>query len=647
MANDEPPARQPGYRPPDNRPTPAPEGAQPSASRLSVDVAPRYIRLQPGEVVTATIKVRNMGSVVDEITLTPRGEAAAWITVAPDTLNIYPSTEGEATIRFAPARAPRPPAGLFAFEIAVNSDRQPASSMVYRGSVELGAYDSLTAAATGTTFLSGRRDAILPIKVRNQGNRPTNVQVSAADLPGANVILSAPAFALEPGGEATVWATIRPRSGFMSGPPRQFPFTISVSSDYSAPLTIDGRMEQQARFSRKRLVAVGVLAAVLLTVGGVFGANALGLLPPLTGSGPTPTPAVTASAAITPPPSGQSTTGPTTGPTDKPTGGPTASVEVTNGPTPTITPSPTPTTDPFAHWQNLGGDFSKGAAAVSWGPRTVQVFAPDSNGTLVTKEGDGAAFPDQWTPLDSSITTQEKPAAVAWNDAGSSGKNVNVFVLGDQDGQLHEISYDQSDGVGSWFGWSDLPFSGFGFQSGPGAASRGINRIDVFGRTSDNGLQYSSLEQGVGFADWQLPPDPGSVRYAPTAVAGDAQLTGVDRVDVFATFTDFHVHQLTNQASSWGNWQLLPGGPDFNSGPAVTSWGPNQFDVFARAKDSGHLWHTSFDGTTWTAWDEMTQFKLAEAPAAASWGNGRIDLFVVDTNGEMHHSWYENNQWQP
>src|SRR3954453_3376275 len=279
VANSEPPARQPGYRPPQNRASPAPDETQPTASRLSVDVSPRYIRLQPGEGVTATIKIRNMGPVVDEITLTPRGEAAAWITIAPDTLNIYPSTEAEATIRFAPPRASRPPAGLFAFEIAVNADRQPDSSMVYRGSVELGAYDSLTAAASGTTYMTGRRDAILPIKVRNQGNRPTNVLVSAADLPGASVTLSAPVFALEPGGEATVWATIKPRSGFMSRPPRQFPFTVSVSSDYSAPLTIDGRMEQLARFSRKTLVALGVLGAVLLTVGGAFAANAFGLLP--------------------------------------------------------------------------------------------------------------------------------------------------------------------------------------------------------------------------------------------------------------------------------------------------------------------------------------------------------------------------------
>ena len=108
MANDrppdgEPPARQPGRRPEQDRPTPAPEPSAPASRDISIELTPRYIRIEPGEVITASIKVRNMGPVVDEITLTPRGEAGGWMRIAPDTLNIYPNTEAEATIRFASA----------------------------------------------------------------------------------------------------------------------------------------------------------------------------------------------------------------------------------------------------------------------------------------------------------------------------------------------------------------------------------------------------------------------------------------------------------------------------------------------------------------------------------------------------------------
>jgi hypothetical protein len=30
-----------------------------------------------------------------------------------------------------------------------------------------------------------------------------------------------------------------------------------------------------------------------------------------------------------------------------------------------------------------------------------------------------------------------------------------------------------------------------------------------------------------------------------------------------------------------------------------------------------------------------------------AWGNGRIDVAVVDTDGAMHHSWFENGTWNP
>jgi hypothetical protein len=162
------------------------------------------------------MKVRNMGAVVDEITLTRHAAGRILDHVAHRTRSISSrATEAEATIRFAPARAPRPNEAACSTTRS-RSTRSPAGLLDdLPGSVELGAYDNLTAAATGTTFLTGRRESILPIKIRNLGNRLTNVTRAAADLPGANVNLSATTFALEPGGEATVWATIRARKGFL------------------------------------------------------------------------------------------------------------------------------------------------------------------------------------------------------------------------------------------------------------------------------------------------------------------------------------------------------------------------------------------------------------------------------------------------
>jgi hypothetical protein len=645
VANDrppdgEPPARQPGYRPPENRPAPAPEPAEPSASRISVDVSPRYIRLQPGEVVTASIKVRNMGAVVDEITLTPRGEAGAWVTIAPDTLNIYPSTEAEATIRFAPPRASRPPAGLFAYEIAVNSDRQPASSLVYRGSVELGAYDNLIAAATGTTYLSGRRDAILPIKIRNQGNRPTNVAVSAADLPGATVSLSAPAFALEPGGEATVWATIRPRSGFMSGPPRQFPFTISVSSDYSAPLTIDGRMEQQARFSRRRLVAIAVLGAVALTVAGGFIANAFGLLP-LPGASPTPSgiSVVTPSPTAGPTGSGAVETATPATQTGQPTGEPTEQPTASEEPT----EPPTPTPDPYLGWTNVGGEFSQGPAVVTTGANQLTLFAPWSDKTLYTSSGDGTTFSD-WQPLGGpQFTTDNRPAAIVWSDPASSlGTLFNVFAVGEDD-VLYQQSIQQGTQPSSE--WQPIDNS-ITFSPGPAAASWGIGRLDVFVRSKqDASLQWNWSD---GFGAWNGWATIGSdkVKLAPAAVAWTDPVTGISYIDVVAAHIDNRMyHLLYDNSQGWGSWEKL-GDEQFSAAPAVTYSAPGQLEVFARDTD-GVLQQNTQSGGVWSGWQQVTNINPVAPPGAVSWEPGRIDLFVVGDDTAMHHRWFAGGTWQP
>ena len=664
MANDEPPVRQPGFRPHDNRANPAPEQPESTASRLSVDVTPRNVRLQPGEVVTASMKVRNMGAVVDEITLTPRGGAGSWITVAPDTLNIFPSTEAEATIRFAPARAPRPNAGLFDYEIAVNSDRQPASSMIFRGSVELGAYDNLTAAATGTTFLTGRRESILPIKIRNLGNRLTNVQVTAADLPGANVNLSATTFALEPGGEATVWATIRARKGFLTGAPRQHPFTISVSSDYSAPLTIDGRMEQTSRFGRRSLGSIAAIAAGVAIVGVAVTANAMGLIH-FGGSAQTATPGQTSTALpstatpsqfVTPaiptdtPAIPTDTAGLPPTPTQGGNGGQTPAPGTPDTPGPP-TPTPSPTPDPFAGWQDLGGDFNKGPAVSSWGAGQLDIFAPSSqDNTLYRNTGDGSTW-NGWGQQVPQAATNFRPAAVDYQPG-----HIDLFATQPQNpdgsGNVAYLTFDTPPGAasGTWGSWREVTPGVL--TSGPAATSWGPGRIDIFGRGTDTLLYHNWTDDGNNWNFWEAVPLSGPLEIvnAPAAVSS---ATSGHQISVFALNRDGQIVRVTysdvpgDQFEGW--WYRGPiggGSVKFNSAPAATSWNPNEFDVFAR-DTKGLLRHTNFNGLTWSNWETLTTFKIRTAPGAASWGNGRIDLAVTDTDGAMHHSWLENGVWNP
>ena len=615
----------------------------PAERGIRVDVTPRHVRLVPGEAATASITVRNMGAVVDEVTLIVSGATAAWAQVAPDRLNIFPGTEAQATIRFTPPRAPRPEAGLLELEIGVNSRMQPQSSTVFRGSLDLAAYDNLTATAEGTTYLSGATEGVLPIKVRNLGNRQTTAYVQASDLPGAGVLLSNPSLTLEPGAEATVWATIKSKTKLMAGTSQQHPFTVSVSSDYTPPITIDGRFEQTARARGGRrwlifaLLGTGLVAAAAAVV--VFGPG----LFRVPGSSPTPT-----SVAIATDPTSSSTTPtvlpPSEGPPSEgpPSEGPPSDVPPSDVPvTPTVTESPTPSVDPYLGWVDLGGELSQGAAATTWTTGVVQLVAPWSDETLYVNSTQGAGWRG-WEKVPNPKTTSYKPAIVGWND----GRVIlNIFIVGD-DGQLYQQSYDD----GFWSDWQSL---GGNFDTGPAATSSGPGRIDVFARSADDGTLQHNWFDGTSWNFWETWTTDTLRAVAPAAVSWtDGGEFPVLHIAVFAVHDADQAMYLAAYDSTVGLpgllWQPLSG--DVASAPAVTSWGPpNQFDVFARgpAPARNLLQNQTVDGVNWTGWTSLADFELASGPAATSWGPGRIDVFVVGLDNRLHHRWNDNGIWQP
>lgn len=359
-ADQEPTGRIPGRRPepPPRRPPPqsTPPGGR--GRPISVEISPRHIRLTPGQTDTATVSIRYHGAVVDELTLSVTGDAAGWAQVAPDVLNVYPDTEAQTTIRFVPPRGPQPAAGLVGLELTIVAASDPSGSVVQGASIEIEPFDDLSATAQGTTNLSGKREGVLPIKLRNLGNRPVTVSLQATDAGGAMTWLSAPSVALEPGAESTVWATIRPQRSMLFGTPRVHPFTVALSSEHSPPITIDGRFEQLPSLGRGRFGLAALVAAGLLAVG-VAVVIALGA------GGPTPTqsasPSPTAPPTPTPSasPSDQPSPTPTPSPTSSSSASPTPTVSPSPSASPTASPSPSPSPTPVPLGDVLmGGNWS-------------------------------------------------------------------------------------------------------------------------------------------------------------------------------------------------------------------------------------------------------------------------------------------------
>lgn len=100
---------------------------------------------------------------------------------------------------------------------------------------------------------------------------------------------------------------------------------------------------------------------------------------------------------------------------------------------------------------------------------------------------------------------------------------------------------------------------------------------------------------------------------------------------------------------SWTNWESLGG--VLTSGPAAVAWGGDaglpyhsyetqHLDVFILGNDRA-LWHRSLDHGRWSPWESVGGRGIVSDPAVASWGQGRLDVYVVTSNGQL---WTRSHQ---
>jgi hypothetical protein len=91
--------------------------------------------------------------------------------------------------------------------------------------------------------------------------------------------------------------------------------------------------------------------------------------------------------------------------------------------------------------------------------------------------------------------------------------------------------------------------------------------------------------------------------------------------------------EFLNAPSLVPTWDRLAG--NLTSAPAVTSWGSNRLDVFARGQDMA-LYHRSWDGTSWSAWSRIAA-SMSSAPAAVASGSGHLDVFARGQDMALYH----------
>ncbi len=93
--------------------------------------------------------------------------------------------------------------------------------------------------------------------------------------------------------------------------------------------------------------------------------------------------------------------------------------------------------------------------------------------------------------------------------------------------------------------------------------------------------------------------------------------------------------------ASWYGWEDLGG--FCTDGVGVSSWGESRLDCFVVSKNRA-LYHKWYSGG-WSGWENLGG-QIYSNPAAVSWNSNRIDVFAIGGNRAMWHRWWDGVSWK-
>ncbi|MFF9515952.1 hydrolytic protein [Streptomyces achromogenes] len=250
--------------------TPSAASSSPGAPGLDIP----EVTVAPGDIATTTVTVRNDSDIVEAYSLEIVGDCAAWTTVEPARVSLYPGTSETVTLRLEPPRSPEVRAGEVPLGVRVLPAEHPESVRVLETTVRIGAFHELhseLAPRRRRGWLRGR----YRLAVRNQGNTPVRVGFTPGQAGEELAFAFTPAQQpLEPGESAEIGLRVRTGKPVWFGAPVVWPFTVDAAEtgEQDAPrpdepavrAPLDAEFVQIPIFPKWLLALLAALLALLL-----------------------------------------------------------------------------------------------------------------------------------------------------------------------------------------------------------------------------------------------------------------------------------------------------------------------------------------------------------------------------------------------
>ncbi|WP_371098815.1 COG1470 family protein [Streptomyces sanglieri] len=239
----------------------------------SAELETPTVTVSPGTEATTTLTVRNDGDIVEAYTLEVVGDCAAWSTVEPARVSLYPGTSEVVTVRLAPPRSHEVRAGEIPLGVRVLPAEHPESVAVPEATVIVAPFHELRA-ELDPGRRSGWRGARFRAAVQNRGNTPVDIALTGKQA-GEELRL---AFTqgqqrLEPGESAEAGLRVRARKLIWFGQPVTWPFEVEAAESTEGNTdgersgrseTLPGEFAQLPILPRWLLIVLAALLALLL-----------------------------------------------------------------------------------------------------------------------------------------------------------------------------------------------------------------------------------------------------------------------------------------------------------------------------------------------------------------------------------------------
>ncbi|MET9915766.1 hypothetical protein ABZZ04_01580 [Streptomyces sp. NPDC006435] len=240
---------------------------------LTASLDDSTVTAAPGEATAVPLRILNSGSTVEEYRFEVVGACAAWSTVEPAILSLYPGDSQTVSFVLRPPRDSTVPAGDTPFGIRVVPTSEQGDTVVPEGRVTVLPFTETTAELVPHSSHGAWRGRHR-IAVDNRGNAPVTVRLgSRSGTERARVSFASDELRIEAGRAEFGKVRIRPAKRVWRGTAITHPFQVVATPDAAedqeppAAVVVDGSYQQEPilpRWLPRALITAAVLLIALV-----------------------------------------------------------------------------------------------------------------------------------------------------------------------------------------------------------------------------------------------------------------------------------------------------------------------------------------------------------------------------------------------